>query len=482
MTHIAYKNKVNANSNPEFYQTGPITFSSLGQNFKLVASGTEVKASELLRDTRTAPVSGKLQTDPIVPDATENIMAARPIDNDDVSTYANLDLRLEHFRNSIKYYDIRQTNTEIQTNIEDLSWNGNLHKSIVKLIDVNGIYASDNPIDPALELNGTANNLTIKVNGEGKIYGSAGRGSISAATRSGIGGDAIKLDNASITGNKVVVHATSNQSRIWAGGGAGGKGANGRTGRTVMCNKKNIYGDGTEAAFYSNGDNCQCEWYINCHSPYGTRQQSHTDNTTWPGCSLTTYASNSAGKFRQKGEPNYKKSHKSGRGCNCHLWCNNTCIKKAYCVQFLARTYSGTAGTAGTNGGDGQGWKGGSTGGIADKVKPNAGAAVANHSCNSNGNGQQGGAGGEGGVWGEPGIAGSPRASDTQNGKTTGCSYHGDNQNGYDAGKSVTGSNYVVLDANVNSQIYKSTADGEPKGGGNIYSYTYNRYEVLELE
>lgn len=476
MAHTAYKNKVTDGSDPHFYQSGPITFSSLGQNFKLVSTGTEVKASELLRDTRTAPVSGKLQTDPIVPDATENIMAARP-SSDDVSTYANLDLRLEHFRNSIKYYDIRQSGTEIQTDIEDLSWNGNLHKSIVKLIDVTGIYASDNPTDPALELNGTANNLTIKVNQEGKIYGSAGRGSISAATGSGRGGDAIKLVNTSTTGNKVVVHAISNESRIWAGGGAGGKGANGRTGRTVMCNKNDINGNGTEVAFYDNGDDCQCEWYIDCNNKYGTHQQSHTDSSTWPGCSLTTYASNSSGRKRRSGEPNYRKSNKANGGCACNwLYCRKTCIKRAYCVQFLARTYSGTAGTAGTNGGDGQGWKGGSTGGIADKVEPGAGATVASHSCNSNGNGQQGAAGGEGGEWGQPGLAGLPRASDTQDGKTTGCSYHEDNQNGYDAGKSVTGSNYVVLDANTTR--YTSAPDGEPKLGGIIYSYTYNEYTI----
>ena len=479
MTHTAYKNKVTDGGNPTFYQSGPITFSSLGQNFKLVSTGTEVKASELLRDTRTAPVSGKLQTDPIVPDATENIMAERP-SSDDVSTYANLDLRLEHFRNSIKYYDIRQSGTEIQTDIEDLSWNGNLHKSIVKLIDVTGIYASDNPTDPALELNGTANNLTIKVNQEGKIYGSAGRGSISAATGSGRGGDAIKLVNTSTTGNKVVVHAISNAdtSRIWAGGGAGGKGANGRTGRTVMCNKNNINGnEGTEVVFYDRGDDCQCEWYIDCNNKYGTHQQSYTDSSTWPGCSLTTYASNSSGRKRRQGERKYKKSNKANGGCACNwLYCRKTCIKRAYCVQFLAKTYSGTAGTAGTNGGDGQGWKGGSTGGTTDRQTPSVGAAVASHSCNSNGNGQRGGAGGIGGEWGQPGIAGSPRASNTQNGKTTGCSYTDTNQNGYDAGKSVTGSNYVVLDANTSR--YTSVPDGEPKLGGIIYSYTYNEYTI----
>jgi hypothetical protein len=479
MTHTAYKNKVTDGSDPHFYQSGPITFSSLGEKFKLVSTGTEVKASELLRDTRTAPVSGKLQTDPIVPDATENIMAARP-SSDDVSTYANLDLRLEDFRNSIKYYDIRQSGTEIQTDIENLSWNGNLHKSIVKLIDVTGIYASDNPTDPALELNGTANNLTIKVNTGGKIYGSAGRGSISDDTGSGRGGDAIKLVNTSTTGNKVVVHAISNAdtSRIWAGGGAGGKGANGKTGRTVMCNKNNSYGDeGTEVVFFEKGGDCQCEYYSDCYDKYGTHDQYHTDTSWGINCSLTTYASNSSGRKRESYDNKYKKSNKANGGCACNwFYCRKTCIKRAYCIQFLAKAYPGTAGTAGTNGGDGQGWKGGSTGGTTDRQTPSIGAQVANHSCNSKGNGKQGAAGGEGGVWGEPGLAGLPRSSDTQDGKTTDCGYHEDNQNGYDAGKSVTGSNYIVLDANTSR--YKSTPDGSPIGGGNIYSYTYNRYTI----
>ena len=477
MTHTAYKNKVTDGSDPHFYQSGPITFSSLGEKFKLVSTGTEVKASELLRDTRTAPVSGKLQTDPIVPDATENIMAARPINNDVVSTYANLDLRLEHFRNSIKYYDIRQSGTEIQTDIEDLSWNGNLHKSIIKLIDVTGIYASDNPTDAALELDGTANNLTIKVNEDGKIYGSAGRGSISAATGSGIGGDAIKLVNTSTTGNKVVVHAISNAARIWAGGGAGGKGATGKTGRNVSCNKKNFYGDHTEVRWFSRGGNCQCEWYVQCTNEVEVKTITTIDNSTWSGCSLTTSADHENAQQRHHTDPiNFIKSHSVGGGCNCNwLWCSNTCIGKAYCRQFLAKTYPGTAGTAGTNGGDGQGWKDGA---IANEVQPGAGAAVENHSCNAQGNGKQGGAGGIGGEWGQPGLAGLPRTSDTQDGKTTECSYNADNQNGYDAGKSVTGSNYIVLDANTSR--YKSTPDGEPIGGGGIYLYTYNRYTVPE--
>ena len=478
MTHTAYKNKVTDGSNPHFYQSGPITFSSLGQKFKLVSTGTEVKASELLRDTRTAPVSGKLQTDPIVPDATENIMAARP-SSDDVSTYANLDLRLEHFRNSIKYYDIRQTSTEIQTNIEDLSWNGNLHKSIVKLIDVAGTYASDNPTDPALGLNGTANNLTIKVNQGGKIYGSAGRGSILDATGNGRGGDAIKLVNTSTTGNKVVVHATKSTSHIWAGGGAGGKGATGKKGRNVSCNKKNFYGDHTEVRWFDRGSNCNCEFYPPCTNEVNKVTITTIDNSTWEGCSLTTTADHEDAQQRHHTDPiNFIKSHRADGGCNCNwFWCSNTCIGKAYCRQFLAKTYPGTAGTAGTNGGDGQGWKGG---GIADEVLPDYGAQPPDHSCNAQGKGRQGGAGGIGGKWGKPGMAGIPRKSDTQDGKKTECSYNADNQNGYDAGKSVTGSNYIVLEVNLGEQTYKSTPDGQPIGGGGIYSYTYNTYNVPE--
>ena len=79
-----------------YFASGSISFSQLRSNFKETSSG-EVKASELLRVTDTT------NTDPIVPDATEN---------SNIATSTNL--KASQFRNSIKYYNLNQGASDTQ--------------------------------------------------------------------------------------------------------------------------------------------------------------------------------------------------------------------------------------------------------------------------------------------------------------------------------------------------------------------------------
>jgi len=108
-----------------YYSSGEIKFSSLRSNFraqirKATSSGSEtfssdtatIKASELKRLTVTT------NTDPIVPDATENA---------NISTSSNW--KLSQFRGSIKYYYITQSGTDLNFDIDAQSWHSNINKN-----------------------------------------------------------------------------------------------------------------------------------------------------------------------------------------------------------------------------------------------------------------------------------------------------------------------------------------------------------------
>jgi hypothetical protein len=102
------------------FTSGQIKFSDLRSSFKEVSSGS-ISASELRRNTNTS------NTNPIVPDATEN---------SDVASGNNL--RLSQFRNTIKYYDLNQSGTDSNLNISSQTWNSNLSKNIVKKMTIGG--------------------------------------------------------------------------------------------------------------------------------------------------------------------------------------------------------------------------------------------------------------------------------------------------------------------------------------------------------
>ena len=82
------------------FGSGQIKFSDLRSSFKLTSGGT-LSATELRRITSIS------NANPVVPDATENAA---------ISTSNNLSL--SQFRNSIKYYDLNQTGTDTNLDID----------------------------------------------------------------------------------------------------------------------------------------------------------------------------------------------------------------------------------------------------------------------------------------------------------------------------------------------------------------------------
>ena len=217
-------------TDPKF-ASGEIKFSELRNTFK--GSGTEIKASELFRDTDTN------QSNPVVPDATENANISSDGTN----------LSLLGFRNCIKTYDIKQDIGEIDTNVNltTATWNSNLSKNIRKSFIVEGTIGSTNPINPALTLSGVVRNFTIDVRSSGKIQGAGGAaGNVSInhgssdTRRTGYvagdgqdGGEAISLDtSATDADTKIIKVQLASGSKVYAGGGGGGVGSIGGTGGT----------------------------------------------------------------------------------------------------------------------------------------------------------------------------------------------------------------------------------------------------------
>ena len=202
-----------------YYSTGSISFSSLRSNFKVASSGA-ISASELKRTTSIS------STDPIVPDCTENRISG-PLSNG-ISTADNL--KLSQFRNSIKYYYITQTGTDLNFDIGAQNWNGNLNKPIKKWMYINGTCGTNSTSSFASTFNATAYNMTIDVSGG--IYGAGGVGGTSATIAGSTGGGALSVQ--STGGNNIVVFVRSG-SNIYGGGGGGEKGATGAAGATQTC-------------------------------------------------------------------------------------------------------------------------------------------------------------------------------------------------------------------------------------------------------
>ena len=96
--------------------------------FRLNNPTGTISASELLRNTDVT------NTDPILPDATEN---------SDVAT--TTDWKTSQIRDSIKFYNVTQPSgdTNLNLDIDGLSWNSNLNKNIVKKMNIEGICGSN---------------------------------------------------------------------------------------------------------------------------------------------------------------------------------------------------------------------------------------------------------------------------------------------------------------------------------------------------
>lgn len=214
-------------SNTFLFTSGPIKFGDLRNSFKEVVSGP-IKASELLRDTT---VTTSAETNPIVPDATENTQIAN-------STTKNL--KSSQFRNSLKYYNLVQTGTDSNTanpanpgvDIAQQDWFGNLPKSIKKRFYVQGTVGSTVAAQPAAKFQDLAYNLSVIVENGGKIHGAGGVSGTVYVTAGATGGDAL-YSNSTGYAVKVVVQPGS---QVYGGGAGGARGSQGVTGNPGTCN------------------------------------------------------------------------------------------------------------------------------------------------------------------------------------------------------------------------------------------------------
>jgi hypothetical protein len=253
-----------------YYSSGAISFSSLRSNFraqqrKQTSSTTEtfnsdtgqISVSELKRIISTT------NTDPVVPDSTENA---------NISTSNNW--KTSQFRNSVKYYYLTQSDTELNLDISNQSWNNNLNKNIRKFLFIDGICGSVNTSTPSAILNTIAHNLVIDVFGQ--IFGASGRG---GGTGNGApdpggenGGNAFSLSP--IGGNNVNVLLRPS-AQVYGGGGGGERGSQGAPGGAGSCYNEYTTqgcggapgcGSGYNDAGTWGGNCCQstCDWCWGC--------------------------------------------------------------------------------------------------------------------------------------------------------------------------------------------------------------------------
>lgn len=199
---------------PFYNSTQSISFGSLRSNFKITNSGS-IKASELRRNTSLS------NTNPIVPDATENAH---------VSTSSNW--RVSQLRTAIKYYNITQSGTNTNLDLgNNTYWNSNLGKNIVKRIIITGTCGSNSTGQYAASISSNIYNLTIDV--YGGIYGAGGAGGTISSINGKNGGSALLINPSS--SNNIGVYVRSS-AKIYGGGGGGERGKNGNNGTSGYCN------------------------------------------------------------------------------------------------------------------------------------------------------------------------------------------------------------------------------------------------------
>jgi len=335
-----------------YYNSGSISFSSLRSNFRaqqrrstfggsetFATDNNPISASDLLRVTSTS------NTNPVVPNATENANI----------TTSSSNWKTSDFRGSIKYYYVRQTGTNTNVNINNLSWNSNRDKNVRKVYFVDGTIGSNAIGNPAASMSGQSVNLRVLVSGD--IFGAAGRGGgtgSGAPSISGQGaGDAFSSNNNSNSQN-IVIQILSG-GRIYGGGGGGEKGNTGATGSQGTCR---------ETTTRSNCGSC-------------------------PGCPSGWTSGNCT----------------SGSGCKnkqkCNRWGNCWRVTAKWRkFRTCTRTFpsAGGAGGAGGNGGLGRGYNN-QTGSLSGA---GGSSGSAGNGCGA-GTGATGETGGSGGDWGGSG-------------------------------------------------------------------------------
>ena len=329
-----------------YFTSGAISFSEMRNTFRLNNPTGTISASELLRNTDTT------NTDPILPDATEN---------DDVAT--TTDWKTSQIRDSIKFYNLTQPSgdTNVNFDIDAQAWNGNLGRNIVKKLNLGGICGSNSTSLRAAQVDQAANNLTIDVSGD--IFG-CGADATTTGPDGADGGDALGITGG---GNNIKVNLQST-ARIYGGGGAGEHGAQGATGQSGTCFD---YIFGTVAS----------------------------------GCGFCGDCSNLGAGYE-----NYAGCANAG-GCNCGGWwfwsgCASTQLTTAECRKQDPQTVAGGAGGTGGDGGRGRGFNfqsgslAGATGGGGSVFN---GCSGFTGTITAGGTGATGETGASGGEWGADG-------------------------------------------------------------------------------
>ena len=363
-----------------YFTSGAISFSAMRNTFRLNNPTGTISASELLRNTDIT------NTDPVLPDATEN---------SDVAT--STDWKTSQIRDSIKFYNVTQTDTNVNLDIDGLSWNSNLNKNIVKKMNIEGICGSNTTGTAAALMDDTAHNLTIDVSGD--IFGCGALAVTDDNNPDGLdGGDALDVIT---SGNNVKVNVQST-ARIYAGGGGGEHGTEGATGQSGTCFDY---------------------IFANVNS----------------GCGFCGDCSSLGAGYSRIGGCN------SGSGCNCSGWgwwygCRSRNLSAAQCRKQENTVVAGGTGGAGGDGGRGRGYNyqsgsllgsGGSGGGAF------VGCGGFTGTVTTGGTGNDGETGGTGGEWGEDGA----NTNDSGDGGT--------------AGKAIDRSTNVTVGGIINSNTIK---------------------------
>jgi hypothetical protein len=344
-----------------YFTSGSISFSQLRTNFKETSSG-EVKTSELLR------VTDATNTDPIVPDATEN---------SSIATSSNL--KTSQFRNSIKYYNLNQgsSDTDLNLNISNSSlWNGNLAKTIRKTVSIAGTCGSTNG-NPSASIDGDANNVFINITGH--VHGYGGLGGVTGGDGEN-GGTALSINNTKSDGTVYV--KTFSTAQVYGGGGGGGGGAHGGKGGNGQYTTSSTYytsvggPGGTYGGSYDSRCRQSCEragaqWVNNCYKHTSQGGQNCGGNTGYYGNGVCY--SDDASSYA---------SVTACRKTNTSTQTNNS---------------TGGDGGAAVSGGNGRGYLQTKTTGATFNGGLNGGSNA--------GKGGNSGAGGNGGDWGQGGTS-----------------------------------------------------------------------------
>jgi len=278
-------NGTNAPSN-----TTNMKFSQIRDTFRLNNPTGAISASELLRDIDTLN-----STDPIVPDATENVaIAANPI-----NTASNW--KVSQFQGAIKFFDVEQdaSDNNANFNISALTeFNNNLGKTIKKKFILRGTHTSTNTGDAAAKILTDAFNLTLEIHGV--FYGAGGVGGTSGAISGTNGGTAL-----SINGGRVTVDIKSS-GRLWGGGGGGEFGGNGTPGAAGTCRK--------DQTITTCGGTLTCPTGFTLINSYGTGCCRLERWCSWGFCHNVCAQNGTAGTCRKEEASNTPPTQSGGNG------------------------------------------------------------------------------------------------------------------------------------------------------------------------